>query len=278
MLTQHIIVFPPCLCFHFLCVSFIDKVITRREQLLMRAKKDKKGKGKEKGKGKDGKGKNGKGKDGKGKAEREKERGKERNIQMREGAMRRRKVKVDRNRNEDLGITKMMRMMRSQQLNLGKQGSRSMPSIPNPSPASPAELPSRSVEMKPEPKRRARKVATPQAQEIPPPEIPPLEIPPVPARMDVDLTPEQMVDTFKAELSRQWKSGKTDLRAGDFRQSIYTRSTLSCYFSRSRPAIGVKARGSAKKGVNKEYAYFSFNLKEVCNVGLAMRCATICVP
>ena len=96
--------------------------------------------------------------------------------------------------------------------------------------------------------------------------------------MVVDLTPDQMVDSFKAELARQWKSGKTDLRAGDFTPDCYDKSTLSCYFTRSRPAIGVKARGTAKKGVNKEYAYFSFNLKEVCNVGLAMRCATICVP
>ncbi len=121
--------------------------------------------------------------------------------------------------------------------------------------------------VQPQPKRRGRKVATPQVQVV---QVVQAEVP--------ELTMEEMKDSFKAELSRQWKSGKTNLGSDDFSSNCFTSSTLSCYFSRSRPAIGVKSRGTAKKGVNKEYAYFSFNLKDVCNVGLAMRCATTCVP
>ena len=261
-------------------------MITRREQLTIRArgKKDKdgepkkgKGKGAGKGKGKSGKGKSGKGKSGNGKSGKGKSgKGK--------GTVKPQKEESHAEKKEDkVDGEKKTRARRAKKANIPddvvaedhdipatqprKKQRRSMSSKPRDSPASPAELPTEAVEpVKPEPKRRGRMVATPQVQaEVPPP-------------MATDLTVEQMKDSFKSELSHQWKSSKTNLGSDDFPSVCFASSTLSCYFSRSRPAIGVKARGTAKKGVNKEYAYFSFNLKEVCNVGLAMRCATTCVP
>lgn len=116
---------------------------------------------------------------------------------------------------------------------------------------------------------KGRMVATPQQR--PPPAPPSYEI----------KVMEELIPSFKGELSHQWKSGKTNLKLQDFEPAVFERCTMSNYFSRSRPAIGLKVRKNAHVGSchrttpsNHEWAYFSFGLKDVCNVGLAWKCAT----
>ena len=107
--------------------------------------------------------------------------------------------------------------------------------------------------------RKPRKIATPQS-------VVQLEDPVEKERF------EGLIKSLKQELYHHWKSGKTNLTLADCSPQCFERSTLSCYFTRSRPAIGLKVKGHCPR-TNKEYAYFSFNLKDVCNVGFAMRCA-----
>ena len=115
---------------------------------------------------------------------------------------------------------------------------------------------------KPEPKRRARKVATPQAH--------------VPS--SVGMNPEDLKRAFRGEISHQWKSGKSLLNGNDFPSVSFEKITLSCYYNRSRPSVGLRAK---KKDypmrTNLECYNFSFNLKDVCNIGLAMKCAVVAV-
>lgn len=80
-------------------------------------------------------------------------------------------------------------------------------------------------------------------------------------------------------LNHQWKSGKAMLTADDFPETyVFNKSTIGPYWKRARPSVGVVAKASlgfkpANNGKNKEYAHFSFPLKKVCNIGLAMHCA-----
>jgi hypothetical protein len=94
---------------------------------------------------------------------------------------------------------------------------------------------------------------------------------------DAPMTDESMVElkkSFKGEIIHQWKSGKTRLTAGDFPVRSFEHTTLSCYFTRSRPSIGLRAKKKQyPMRTNLEYFNFSFNIKDVCNVGLAMKCA-----
>ena len=113
-----------------------------------------------------------------------------------------------------------------------------------------------------------RKVATPQQRSTPPPSY------------DTQVM-EDLLPVFKGELAHQWKSGRTNLKLEDFETVAFERITMSNYFSRSRPAIGLKIRKNINPGsvhktgpLNTEWAHFSFSLKDVCNVGLAWKCAT----
>ena len=116
--------------------------------------------------------------------------------------------------------------------------------------------------VKPEPKRRGRKVATPQAR----------------GPSSVGLSPEDLKGAFRGEISHQWKSGKSRLNGDDFPPASFEKTTLSCYYTRSRPSVGLRAK---KKDypmrTNLECYNFSFNLKDVCNIGLAMKCALVAV-
>lgn len=116
---------------------------------------------------------------------------------------------------------------------------------------------------KPEPKRRARRVATPQAARGPSSRC---------------VNPEDFRGAFRGEISHQWKSGKSRLTGDDFPPFLFQKTTLSCYYTRSRPSVGLRAK---KKDypmrTNLECYNFSFNLKDVCNIGLAMKCAVVAV-
>ena len=127
----------------------------------------------------------------------------------------------------------------------------------------------KSKRAKPTKTTKGRKVATPQNHD--PPAAPSYEI----------QVYEELIPMFKGELAHQWKSGKTNLKLEDFEPAVFERATMSNYFSRSRPAIGLKLRKNVDLGsvhrtspFNNEWAYFSFGLKDVCNVGLAWKCAT----
>ena len=113
--------------------------------------------------------------------------------------------------------------------------------------------------VKPEPKRRGRKVATPQAR----------------GPSSVGLSPEDLKGAFRGEISHQWKWGKSRLNGDDFPPASFEKTTLSCYYTRSRPSVGLRAK---KKDypmrTNLECYNFSFNL---CNIGLAMKCALVAV-
>lgn len=117
--------------------------------------------------------------------------------------------------------------------------------------------------------RPARKVATPQAGLM--------SIPEQTATVITELVP-----VLKAESTRQWKSGKTDLKHCDFEPDNFSRCALNKYFTRARPAIGLRTRGHVdspyrKSPKNTEWANFSFKMADVCNVGLAFKCATLTV-
>ena len=139
-----------------------------------------------------------------------------------------------------------------------------------PSAGSPSELPGGSAAddvepgkvKEPMPKRRTRRVATPQAHVSAP----------------VGLNLQDLKRCFWGEIAHQWKSGKKNLKGGDFSLSSFEKTTLSCYYSRARPSIGL--RGKKKDypmRTNLECYNFSFNLKDVLNVGLAMKCALVAV-
>lgn len=84
------------------------------------------------------------------------------------------------------------------------------------------------------------------------------------------------VEGLKGELIFQWKSGKHPLDSSDFEHRSFNKSWLSSYFKRARPAIALKtSKPTSRK--NKEFAYYSFNVKDVCNAGLAMKCAVMMV-
>ena len=77
-----------------------------------------------------------------------------------------------------------------------------------------------------------------------------------------------------AELSRQWKSGKSRLTAEDFDPVSFQRTSFSTYWKRDMPAVGIKTKG---KG-GKAYAYFSFPRALAMNIGVALHCARVVVP
>ena len=148
------------------------------------------------------------------------------------------------------------------------KSSRSASSAPSPSgPAAREELdeshadaPEIAEPVKKPQKRGPRRVATPQSR-----------------APDAPMTDESMVElkkSFKGEIIHQWKSGKTRLNGGDFPVRSFDHTTLSCYFTRSRPSIVLRAKKKQyPMRTNLEYFNFSFNIKDVCNVGLAMKCA-----
>lgn len=109
-------------------------------------------------------------------------------------------------------------------------------------------------------KRVSRRVATPQNSSQP-----------------LDIL-EDFKHSFKGEIAYQWKSGRTKLTGEDFTNPKFEQSTLSPYYTRARPSVGLKARKKDyPQRTNLEYANFSFNLKDVCNIGLAMKCALVAV-
>ena len=78
------------------------------------------------------------------------------------------------------------------------------------------------------------------------------------------------------ELNHQWKRGKDKLTADDFPAlPTFNKCFISPYWRRARPNVGLVAKGkfpnNGKK--NKEFAHFSFPMKDVLNIGLAMHCA-----
>ncbi|CAK9062716.1 unnamed protein product [Durusdinium trenchii] len=105
---------------------------------------------------------------------------------------------------------------------------------------------------------RGRKVATPQQR------------PPQPT-VESGVIPE-LLRSFKNELSHHWKMGKTNLKREDFPPRSYERSGINGYYTRARPAVGLRVKGATWR-TNREYANFSFSLKDTCNIGLAMACA-----
>lgn len=77
-----------------------------------------------------------------------------------------------------------------------------------------------------------------------------------------------------AELSRQWKSGKAQLTGADFEPASFLRTSVSSYWKRDMPAVGLKTKGKA----GKTYAYFSFPRELAVNIGVALHCARVVVP
>lgn len=78
------------------------------------------------------------------------------------------------------------------------------------------------------------------------------------------------------ELTHQWKSSKDKLTAEAFPSlPTFNKCFVSPYWRRARPTVGLVAKGkfpnNGKK--NKEFAHFSFPMKDVFNIGLAMHCA-----
>lgn len=81
------------------------------------------------------------------------------------------------------------------------------------------------------------------------------------------------VDSLFGELVRQWKSSKPILKGCDFPTTTpFAKSSLSCYYTRSRPAVGLKTKLPTDR-TNKEFAYFSFKPQDAMNIGLARECA-----
>ena len=126
--------------------------------------------------------------------------------------------------------------------------------------ASPAELEGAAAEPEDSKPTRRRKVATPQNQSPPSGQI-----------------LGDLLKQFKGEIAHQWK-GKGFLGRDDFPHLKLSHVGLSCYFTRSRPAIGVVAKKKHyPMKTNLEFANYSFNLIDVHNVGLAHRCAVVTV-
>ena len=80
------------------------------------------------------------------------------------------------------------------------------------------------------------------------------------------------VDSLYGELVRQWKSSKPILKGIDFTPVTFAKSSLSCYYTRSRPAVGLKTKLPTDRS-NKEFAYFAFKPQDAMNIGLARECA-----
>ena len=231
--------------------------MTRRDQLKLRAASKETGKGKGRGKGK-GKGK------GKGRAKTNKDESADAAPPNESQPKKRMRSKAKASPPVVPDVEESEPKPKRARKSIGEAKAKATPktnkakSKPSKSPtiAPPAEG---DVEEKPEvPKaKRPRKVATPQAKDESPEIL------------------DHLLGAFKAELSYHWKSGKTYLDGTDFTPQVFNCTTLSCYYNRSRPSDGCKAKSCIQTNrTNKEYANFSFNPKDVMNIGLAMKCAT----
>lgn len=119
------------------------------------------------------------------------------------------------------------------------------------------------------PKRKSRRTPAGPAggDEVEPEEIPPAgEVPHEPAVMMSELT------SLENELIFQFKSGKTLLKGSDFPVKNFSKTSVSAYYTRARPTVGLKTKIKTTR-TNKEFCHFSFSIKDVLNIGLAMRCA-----
>jgi len=121
------------------------------------------------------------------------------------------------------------------------------------------------------PKRKSRRTPAGPAggDEVEPEEIPPAgEVPHEPAVMMSELT------SLENELIFQFKSGKTLLKGSDFPVKNFSKTSVSAYYTRARPTVGLKTKIKTTR-TNKEFCHFSFSIKDVLNIGLAMRCALL---
>lgn len=84
---------------------------------------------------------------------------------------------------------------------------------------------------------------------------------------------EGLADTLLSTLVREWKSGRVNLRGDDFEKRVFSRSSFSPYYTRSRPSVGLKTRLPTWRS-NKEFANFSFPMADVLNIAFAHACAT----
>ena len=73
---------------------------------------------------------------------------------------------------------------------------------------------------------------------------------------------EGLADTLLSTLVREWKSGRVNLRGDDFEKRVFSRSSFSPYYTRSRPSVGLKTRLPTWRS-NKEFANFSFPMADV---------------
>ena len=95
------------------------------------------------------------------------------------------------------------------------------------------------------------------------------------APSDEDATPVDatLIPVFEEELAKQFQA-KKQLTYLDLPTPSFSRSSLSVYWNingkRAQPAVGIKAKLEPKP---YEFAYFSFSLRDACNIGLAMKVA-----
>lgn len=125
----------------------------------------------------------------------------------------------------------------------------------------------------PKPKRKSRRspAGPADANEVEQEESPPADkVPYEPAVMMSELP------SLENELIFQFKSGKTLLKGNDFPEKNFSRSSVSAYYTRARPTVGLKTKIKTTR-TNKEFCHFSFSLTDALNIGLAMRCALLTV-